>query len=262
MKNSILKGDKGITIISLIVIVVIMIIVASVSIDIGTDSINSTRLKGFYSELEIIQKRVDDIISTNETYIDENNVAVALKDSGTELTGAQQESLQTILTVENISLQPTDFKYFTTEDLENKLDLLDMNYNVFINFENRIVIAENGITIEDETYYVLKNTIYFVEQNTKDTVTIESLDYTVTQYGKDKFKVVITPNNETQYLTGEEYVKYKKTTTKYWETSSNTEIILELNTEYNIIYSGLNNNVEKVIEIVTDSESNLTVTEK
>lgn len=261
-----MKKESGITLVALVLTIVVLIIIGTISIRSGTESIDNTRLKGFYMQLEIVQKRVDDIATTNETYIDSEGNTIYLKEQGSVLTEEQTTSLNSILEAENITAQTDDFKYFTVQDLKEKFDLTEIEYNVFVNFEKRIVIAENGIQIGDKMYYTLKNTTYFVEQNTeKNTGTIESLEYKVLHYTGDTYKVKITPSNTIGDLDKSGYIKYKKTTTKYWETTSDTEIIIEFNTEYNIIFIDQNNNsIEKTIKIeyVKDEEGNVIVDEE
>lgn len=252
-----MKDQKGITLVALIVTIVVMVILASISITTGMESLDSTRLQGFYTQLEMIQKRVDDIATTNEGYIDSNGNLLYIKEQGKALTASQKTSLQNIMQKEEINLPADNFKYFTAEDLQNVLDLLDLEYNVFIDFENRVVIAEEGIKISDKTYYVLENKTYFVEQNTvdKNKGTIQSLSYNITRYG-DKYKVLITPSNSIGDVKGTGYVKYKKTTTKYWETSNNTEIVVEQDVKYNLIYQDNNqNSIEKIIEVNLNADN-------
>lgn len=266
-----MKKEKGITIISLVVMIAILLILAGVASFSGMESAEATALQGFYTQMEIIQKRVDDIAQTNETYIinnsDGSETQVPLKEQGKILTENQITLLTSILNVENINAQPSSFKYFTVNDLKEKLDIPNIQYDVFIDFDNRIVVAEDGITVENKTYYVLNNRTYFVEHNSaKNEGNIEKFNYTISQYSGGKYKITVTPTNNIGDLEEIGYVKYKKTTSKYWETSTNTEIILELDIEYDITYIDNNNNsLEKRIKVeyIKDEQENqeLTVTE-
>lgn len=259
-----MKEEKGITLVALILTVVVLIILAGVSIQTGSESLESTRLQGFYTELEIIQKRVDNIVATNESYVDNEENIVYLKEQGSDLTEVQKNNLQNILNLEGLNdVSVTNFRYFTVEELENILDLLEMEYNVFIDFDNRIIVAEDGIEIGDTTYYTLENTTYFVEQNAnKNTGAIESLSYQVSLYNDNKYKVIVNPSNVIGDIGGEGYIKYKKTTTKYWEISNSKEMIVELNVEYNLVYIDSNNNsLEKTIKVQLDDSNNPIVTE-
>lgn len=250
-----MKREEGITLVALIITIIVMIILASVSIKSGTESLNSTRLQGFYTQLELVQKRVDDIATTNESYIDSDGNIIYLKDTGKALTNTQMNSLQNIINSENLNVDVANFRYFTIEDLENILELSEIEYNLFIDFNSRIIIAEDGIKIGDKTYYVLENATYFVNQDTEKNI-VDSLSYTATQYNTDKCKVIVTGINTAGDVLRGGYVKYKKTTTKYWEVSNNTEMILETSVEYNIIYVDANkNSIAKTIIVEVDSST-------
>lgn len=260
--NKEVSNEKGITLAALIITVVVMMLIIGVSITIGTDSLDSTRLQGFYMQLETIQKRVDDIAITNESYINSEGTTIYIKEQGVEyadLASDKQTALQTIVTNEGEGLITNleTFRYFTIAELDDILDLSSIEYNVFIDFDTRTIIAENGIIANGESYHILKNDIYYAQQNkTKNEGEITSLEYNVFSYGTGKYKVVIEPSNSVGDLSKSGRVEYKKTTTKYWETSTNTEIILELDVEYNVKYIDVNNNsLERTIKVVLDTEN-------
>lgn len=262
-----MKGQKGITLIALVITIVVLLIIASISITSGTESIDKTRLQGFYTQLEIVQKRVDDIATTNENYIDSEGNAIYLKEQGTDyenLGEDQQNTLKAIIQSEgtDLNLRVENFRYFTSEQLNSILDLSDVEYNVFIDFNNRVVIAENGITANGVTYHMLKNSIYYAEQNTNKNVgTIESLNYTIVKYG-DNYKITVIPSNSVGDLQIGGTLKYKKTTSKYWETSTNLEMIISQLADYNIIYEDINNNsISKTINVSVDENGKPIVTE-
>ena len=260
-----MKKQKGITLVSLIIIVEVLLILASVSVKFGTESMDVTRLKGFYLELEIVQKRVDEIFVKNETYSVKNEdgteTKVEIKNAGADLTDKQKKDLQEeILQPEGIDLDPNSFRYFTIADIEKYLDITDINYNLFINFEERKIIAEQGINIAGVNYHVLKNDIYFVETNDKNTGRIESLIYSEPiEYGTNKYKIAITPGNTIGDIGGAGHLKYKRDQGNFWNTSENDEIVIEFNILYIVKYIDLNNNtIEEKIMVVyqTDKEGN------
>lgn len=259
-----MKKQNGITLVSLIVIVVVLVILTFVSVEFGTESMDVTRLKGFYLELETVQKKVDEIFVNNETYSVKNEdgteTVIKIKNAGADLTDEQKNSLQVILQAEEINLDSSTFRYFSIEDIENILDITDINYDLFINFENRLIVAEKGIKIGDEFYYVLKNDIYFVEQSDKNTGEIRALIYSEPiEYGTNKYKITVTPENIIGDIVGSGYVEYQKVDASFWVTSQNNEIVIELNKVYNIKYIDNNNNsLEKTIKIefIKDQEGN------
>lgn len=254
-------NEKGVTLIALLITIIVMVIIAGVVVSIGTEPLESTRLQGFYMHLETIQKRVDDIASTNEKYEDSTGTQIELKTSaGRTLTSSQKIFVQSILNEKLIDLESSEFRYFTISDLEEQLDLMDMEYNVFIHFDTRTIIAEEGITINGETYYILENDIYYTEQNTiKNEGTLE-LTYSIVKYGTDNYKITVSPSKVGD-LTTNGTLRYKKTTTKYWETADGLEIIITDLTQYNIEYVDSNKNtVSETITVSLDGSGNPKVT--
>jgi len=257
-----MKSEKGITLIALIITIAVMLILAVVSIDAGTDALDSTQLEGFYMQLSIIQKRVDDIEITNETYINNSGKTIDIKiDEKFKLTSSEKNTLQSILTKEgDLGLPIDDYRYFTIEELKSDLDLMEMTYNVFVHFPTRTVIAEEGITVGGESHYIMKDEVYFAEYNSNKNKGKINLSFYVSEYGSQKYKVTVEPDTVGD-LKVEGTLKYKKTRSKYWETSNNLEIIVDELTKYNIEYKDKNNNsVSNIIEIKKDSKGNLIVT--
>ncbi len=259
------SNEKGITLVALMITVMIMVMIIGISLDIGMESLDSTRLQGFYMQLETIQKRADDIASTNEGYYINNDdgtrTYIDLKTAGgSALTTSQTDFLQTILDEEGITVSPSEFRYFTVTNLDEQLELTQMEYNVFIHFNTRTVIAEKGITINDKTYYMLENNMYYVEQNTSKNEGTLELTYSITQYGTNNYKITVIPKTVGD-LTANGTLKYKKTTTKYWETASGLDIVISELTQYNIKYTDSNkNSVSETITVSLDEDGKLTVT--
>ena len=260
------KQENGITLAMLVITIIVMLILAGVSMSYGSNALGGTKLKGFYSKLEIIQKRVDEIATNNESYTDENGNVIYLKEQGTafaDLDSIKKTKLQSIIQTEGISADENKFRYFSAEEVNEFFELIDFEYNVFVDFDDRVVIAANGININGKTYYTLKTTTHLISQNTQKNVgTINSLKYNVTTYGDDKYKIIITPSNTIGDLSEGGKLKYKKTSTKYWETSTNLEMVVDELTQYNIQYEDMNKNkIEKIISLEMDSNNNLVVTE-
>lgn len=258
-KNKIEKANlnnKGITLISLIITIVIMLIIVSISANIGTESLEATRLNGFYMQLETVQKRVDDIAITNEKYVNSEGNTIEIKEhEDFKLTESEKTALaNTGINLEEIKtgLTADDFRYFTVEELDTVLDLMEMDYNVFIHFDTRTVIAENGITINGEQYYMLKSNIYFPEYEKKEAEI--KLSYEGYLYGTESYKIIVIPE-KVGYLETNGMLMYKKTTTKYWEIADGLEIIVNELTIYDIQYKDRNNTiVSKKIKLELDGE--------
>ena len=266
-----MKKQNGITLVSLIVIIAVLLILASVSVKFGTESMDVTRLKGFYLELETVQKRVDEMYVNNETYSINGEIYSVRNEENKEdikmlgkdvIEAGKKETLEKIFTEEEIDMDISAFRYFEIADIEKYLDLTDINYNLFINFEERKIIAEQGINIAGVDYYVLKNDAYIVEQpaNDKNKGDIGTLKYSKPiEYGNNKYKIAITPGNTIGDIGGAGHLKYKRDQGNFWNTSENDEIVIEFNILYIVKYIDLNNNtIEEKIMVVyqTDKEGN------
>lgn len=277
IKYNLKTNNKGVTLLALIITIVVMLIIAGISINVATDSLDNTRLKGFYTELEIIQRRVDDIATTNESYVDGSGKTVYLKNQGkaySNLTQEQKNNLQSIITTEaqGLSLNPSTFRYFTREQLESILSLSNMHYDVFIDFESRTIIAEEGIKIGSTTYNILNNKIFYVkQQNSKnDEWSVKSMVCNVSKYGKnyipyvdgntignsmnnestilynetDKYKITVTPRNGYGDTMNGGMLKYKKANSNQWMIANNLEFVVsDITQRYNLVYEDNNRNV-------------------
>lgn len=245
-----MKEKKGITLVALIITVVVLLIITAVSINFGTDSLDDTRLRGFYAELEIVQKRVDDIATTNETYVlpdGDITTTVYLKDTGTVLTEEQKSFIT------GLKFDPTNFKYFTSEQLETILDISGIEQDVFIDFTSRKVISAEGIDIKGEKYYTLEDNTYYVEYE-GNKPTLNEITYTIESYG-ESYKITVAPTYSSTTNVNK-YVKYKKSTSKYWETSTNLEIIIESLGDYDIIYEdSYDNSLTEKITVALDDNN-------
>ena len=244
-----------------------MMIIVAVAVNVGTESVDSTRLQAFYTQLEIVQKRADDIATTNEGYYITNddgtqNYIDIKTQGGSAITSSQITFLQGILSAEGITTPASEFRYFTIANLEEQLDLSEIEHNVFIHFGTRTIVSEKGVYANGETYYVLKNNIYFAdEDNTKNEGTIE-LTYNIAKFGANNYKITVTPTTVGD-LSANGTLRYKKTTTKYWETANGLEIVISDLAEYNIEYVDSNKNtILETITVALDENANPTVTKK
>ena len=256
-----ISNEKGVTLAALVITVVVMLIIAGISIAIGIESLDETRLKGFYMHLETIQKRADDIATTNEKYKDSTGTLIDLKTAGgKDLTSTQAAFVQRVLGEQGVSAPVDEFRYFRISDIEEQLDLIEMDYNVFIHFDTRTIIAEEGININGRIYYMLESDMYFPEEDTVKNEGILDLTYSIAKYGKNNYKITVYPN-QIGDLTTNGTLRYKKITTKYWETANGLEIIISDLTQYNIEYVDRNQNmISETITVSLDDDENPIVT--
>lgn len=148
--NRIAKSKKtnynGITIISLIITIIIMLILATVTINVGTGSLEESRMTGFVSAMQLIQTKVD-FIAEYEDY----------KISGEELNDSNKQKLQDILNSENetftTTVDSTFLRYFDSSHIASDLEVENIDDEIVVDFSTREVISVNGIEYEDKKYY-------------------------------------------------------------------------------------------------------------
>lgn len=249
-----MKNERGITLIVLIITIIILLILTGVGITTSLHHFNNVKLKSFYTKLEIVAEAVEKINNTNETYKDEQNNTIILKQQGVEPTEAQAAL------IESLGYGNGDFKYFTAEQVNSILDISGIDLNLLIDFENNVVINPEGIEIDGKTYYMLENSKYSVKlDSTKNSGPID-FSYTVQKYGNSKYKINITPVNIGNIKEG--IVKYKKDGVNYWTVAKDNVIIVQNLVSYDIMYTDANGNtITKTILLSLDDENNVIATE-
>lgn len=184
------KDENAVTLMVLVITIIVLVIIASISINAGQTSLESTRLRNFYLKLEIVQKRIDNVATKNEKYIDANGNEVVLKETGSKLTEEQKNFLLNTVGIEDVS----NFKYFTEEDLKQYFDLTDIGHNVFIDFENRMIVSEDAVFAKGKEHYLLENDTYFVGDSNvnKNVGVIKGFQVTGEKYGTQKYKITVS----------------------------------------------------------------------
>lgn len=139
-------NENGITVISLIITIIVMLILASVTVYVGTESIDNSRMINFVSYMQIIQTKVDFIAE----YEDYSNY-------GEELSSSNKSTLQSILNSGTESFLTTTsstyLRYFDSSHIVSDLEIENIDDEIVVDFSTREVISLNGIEYEDEMYY-------------------------------------------------------------------------------------------------------------
>lgn len=143
-------NQKGITIIALIITIIVMLILASVTIYVGTGSIEYSKVVKFVSYMQAIQKQVD-LIAEYEDYTQ----------YGDDLTDDQKTNLQTIIandeTIMTSDIDSTYLKAFNKNKISSDFELDDIDDEIVVNFQTREVISLRGIMYEGVMYYTQYN---------------------------------------------------------------------------------------------------------
>lgn len=125
MRN-ICKKENGITVISLAITVVVILIIASVTINYSLDSIEHSKYMAMYSEIQIIQEKVNLFDSEGKEIVNTN------------LTNDQK------LILESKGVSPDRFEnyyYFTNSNLKNVFDIDSVQGEYLISLIDRDVIC-------------------------------------------------------------------------------------------------------------------------
>lgn len=157
-----LKNNKGITLIALVVTVIILIIIISISTKSGLDAVKSSRYYEAISELKVMQAKVNELYEENKSAektgkpqkeYGENFVSEEQKNKAQEIWKkvGLQENQKTYEDVGNFE----DYKYFSKEYIKDKLDLEGIKYDFMVNFQTRTVMLLDGVTLDGITYYAL-----------------------------------------------------------------------------------------------------------
>lgn len=158
-----LKNEKGITLLILVITILLMIILAGATINYGVNSLNTVKLQNFSYELQQIQGKVDSIYEKIKLG-DESYIIL-----GNEITDSEK-AMNTLNMVKGINyLNILDsqrdqyyyqenfsyYRYLTERELENLFDITSNPGDVIINFTTREVISVDGFEYEGRTYYTL-----------------------------------------------------------------------------------------------------------
>lgn len=167
----VLKNEKGITLIVLIVTVVIMLILVYAGITYGSYSISEVKLQNFAYELQQIQGKVDHIYQkmcmeedTNYASLNGKNLGVNMGYSteamdilkeirGIDYTDATTQSNPELYADTNVSM----YRYFSKRELDKTLDIKNAQHDVIINFKTREVISVDGVVCDDIEYHRLQD---------------------------------------------------------------------------------------------------------
>ena len=164
-----LKNEKGITLLVLVVTIIIMLILISAGIAYGTNSAAEVELQNFSYELQQIQGRVDIIHERMSSegknkYYELDGVAL-----GQDITSSREavEALKSANgtnydTTHNAELYPhgdthTAYRYFSKSNLSSQLDIKNPKFDAIINFKTREVFSVQPHKYNKISIYSLKD---------------------------------------------------------------------------------------------------------
>ncbi len=178
MKNT---RASGITLISLVITIIILIILASVATYSGIEVVKSSNVTAFTTELKILQINVDKIRSQKQSFDETEGESIQ--------TGSAHynELIERLKIVKDYGYSDdagsiAGYKFFTEQQLKDKLNIEGVKQSVFINLEKRKVISLDGVRYENEKVYVLEqlpNNLYNVEYKGQESSNKPTFDVTI-----------------------------------------------------------------------------------
>jgi len=134
-----LKSNKGITISALIITVIILMTIAGTAVYTGRDVYQDSKVEAFVQELQIIQNVV------NNEYSKIENGDLSYVSYGEDIDTFDDGSIA------------KGYKKFTPAKLKENLNLNGVTQTVYINFLTKDVISVNGINVNGEMKYSLRD---------------------------------------------------------------------------------------------------------
>lgn len=155
-----LKKNKGVTLIALVVTVIVLLILASIGTYSGLDAVRSSKYYEAISELKIMQGKINELYEENKSA---EKTGANKKEYGVEISssGKTQEISKAYLSVETNNVTGenigniSDYRYFSKNYIKDTLDLEGIKYDFIANLKTRTVILLDGFTKDGQTYYAL-----------------------------------------------------------------------------------------------------------
>ena len=148
-KVSIIKNQRGITLIALILTIVVALILVRITIKAGTNSMDQSDMISFVSRMQLIQKKVD-FLAENGGY----------SELGTALTQDQETKLNTIINdSEELGQRSNNsiLKYFNSVAIARDLEIENIEDEIIVDFKTREVISLTGLKYKNKMYYTQYN---------------------------------------------------------------------------------------------------------
>ena len=153
-KRIVIKNNKGITLVALVITIIVLLMLASIVVYNGTGTVKYSKYMSLKTEMQLLQSKIDEFYSTRK---DE------FSSKGIEMTEEQKEifNASEVYNVleskeEDIETLKNEFKYYTKDVLLNDLEIEGITNDYYINIEKRIIILTEPIEYNGVNYYMLE----------------------------------------------------------------------------------------------------------
>ena len=245
-----MKNQKGITLVALSITIIVILILASIGTYAALDTIQSSRLTVFKTELELMQTKVNELYEESKENQEVLNYGENIDNKAKEILNIVKNTIG--ITDSDIN----QFKHYKASFVENDLKLGRMNQEFLVNIAKRSVVSYNGIQYKGQTYYALQqipNTLYNVKYQDKNSSEGEKVKFNLTQDRLEDRRwrvniVDIQKQNSTGYV--EEWqVRYKIKGKEYWNTTKDMNFVVTTPGVYQVQL--FNDEIESSIKEIT-----------
>ena len=143
-----IKNNKGITLIALVVTIIILLILAVTGFYYGDLSVESSKFERLSSQMQTMQLKL------NQLYEEKSEIDITGEDV------AESNDSFSVVEKKNIEIgNKSDYKSYTYVQVEEIFGIKDVEQDLrfLINFKKRRVIIDGGYTYDNTTYYVIED---------------------------------------------------------------------------------------------------------
>ena len=155
-----LKNNKAITLIALIIMIIVMLILAGVGTTTGLNVVRESKFYNAVSNLKVMQTKINEIYEeykyadTEEKNRIENYGAEIPPDIASYANTAFNSAKNNNLTGTSIG-EYADFRLYTSNYIKENLDLDNIDSDYLVNIKTRTVILLDGMIQDGVKYYSL-----------------------------------------------------------------------------------------------------------
>lgn len=166
-----IKSQKGITIVSLVITIIVMLIILSVSYVTGRELLISSKIKGYITTMYMVKGEIENMyesyqFDSNTAHLKGSKLDVSDDTVKNKMTSIYNNEILSKITdpaeraVREQEIHDTENWYFLTKDNVNELgvetDMLENNEVFIVNYNTGVIIYSKGYTVNGDTFYSLE----------------------------------------------------------------------------------------------------------